>query len=133
MRLPLLAAALSLCLAQGAQRPTDQKRSGDGGAALLTHTEIDAFADVAGAFAHGWMPPPAGVVPDARTATELAIPLFRAAFGETNLRRQLPLRAGRLGHWWLVLGTPPPHTVGGVGFLVLRDSDAAVLALTVDR
>jgi hypothetical protein len=59
--------------------------------------------------------PPAGYVPDARTAIKIAEAVWTPIYGERQLRSERPFRAQLQGNTWRVEGTlPQPKEPGWV-------------------
>jgi NTF2 fold immunity protein len=58
--------------------------------------------------------PPSGIIPNEDTALKIADAIAVAAYGESQISRQRPLKAVLTdGNAWLVWGTAPKNVLGG--------------------
>ena len=71
--------------------------------------------------------PPAGYVPDERTAVAVAEAILIPIYGADNIRTERPFRATLRGKIWVVEGTLPTGMVGGVALVEISKEDGRVL------
>jgi hypothetical protein len=71
--------------------------------------------------------PPAGIVPDAVTATRVAEDLLVPVYGRAIIDKEKPLRATLDSGAWTVRGTLPAGRLGGVAVIKISKSDGRVL------
>ncbi len=72
--------------------------------------------------------PPAGFVPDAKTACAIAEAVARALYGNDSATRERPFRARLRNGVWTVMGTMNPRgAYGGVAVIQIRKEDGRVL------
>jgi hypothetical protein len=77
--------------------------------------------------------PPAGFVPRAEVAIRIAEAVLIPIYGEQNIRGQMPLTAVLEGDVWIVTGTLPPDTAGGVARIEIRKRDGQIIHLSHGR
>ena len=70
-----------------------------------------------------------GAIPDAKTAYKLAYPILPAAYGESLIRKELPLKVYLVDNKWRLVGSwnHGPGVKGGVAAIVINKSDGRVL------
>jgi NTF2 fold immunity protein of polymorphic toxin system component len=71
--------------------------------------------------------PPEGFVPDAETAAKISEVVLIRLFGEANTDMERPLVATLKDGIWTVVGTMPPHHLGGVAELHISKKDGKIL------
>ena len=74
--------------------------------------------------------PPEGFVPDAETAAKISEVILIRIFGEANTAMERPLVATLKEGVWTVVGTMPPHHLGGVAELHISKKDATILFMS---
>ena len=79
---------------------------------------------------HSYVPPKAGMVPDASTATEIAYAVGVPVFGKKQMDDEQPFRADLKDGIWTVLGTLHcTSCAGGTLVVQIRKADGTVLHL----
>lgn len=73
--------------------------------------------------------PVEGFAPDPRTATKIAEAALEGAYGANVLRGQLPLRVTLRDSSWMIRGTLPENTLGGVAFVEISKMDGRILRM----
>lgn len=73
--------------------------------------------------------PAEGVVPNEETATSIAFAVAVPVWGNEQVSRELPLKAGLKGNVWTVIGSGPKKGVGGELIIQLDKRTGAVLSL----
>lgn len=72
--------------------------------------------------------PPAGYVPDARTAIRIAVAVWSPIYGEKQIQGEKPFHASLKHGIWTVTGSLPSITyVGGVSLAEISKKDGRVL------
>jgi hypothetical protein len=74
--------------------------------------------------------PPEGFVSDAETAAKISEVILIRIFGEANTAMERPLVATLKEGVWTVVGTMPPHHLGGVAELHISKKDATILFMS---
>jgi len=74
--------------------------------------------------------PTAGYVPDAATAIRIAVAVWGPIYGEKKIASEAPFRAVLNGNVWVVEGTLPKGSVGGVAAAEISKNDATVLRIS---
>jgi hypothetical protein len=77
--------------------------------------------------------PANGFVPTAVVATRIAEAVLTAIYGEPQVQRQLPLTAMLQGDVWVVEGTLPRGSRGGVAHIEISKLDGKILFLSHGR
>jgi hypothetical protein len=92
-----------------------------------------AFATIAvlasGASAQPTYMPPAGYVPDAKTAIRIAKAVLGPVYGEQKIEAEEPFRATLTNEIWTVEGHLPEGLVGGVALVEISKSDGRILRM----
>lgn len=70
-----------------------------------------------------------GAIPDAKTAYKVAYPILCAVYGESVIRKELPLEVYLVDNTWSLVGSwnNGPGMKGGVATIVINKSDGRVL------
>lgn len=70
-----------------------------------------------------------GAIPDAKTAYEVAYPILCAVYGESMIRKELPLKVYLVDNKWRLVGSwnHGAGVKGGVAAIVINKSDGRVL------
>ena len=71
--------------------------------------------------------PKDGFVPDEATAVKVAEAILVPIYGEREIAGERPFRATLNGDTWTVIGTLPPHVVGGTAVVKLSKRDGRIL------
>lgn len=81
---------------------------------------------------HGYVPPD-GFVPTAAVAVEVARAVLVPIYGSANVQRQLPFSASLQGDRWIVEGSLPAGSLGGVARVELTKADGRIVRVTHGR
>ncbi|HEX3505944.1 MAG TPA: NTF2 fold immunity protein [Xanthobacteraceae bacterium] len=95
-------------------------------AALLSTTPATA-ADTTAPFQ---FMPPEGFVPDADTARKISEVVLIRLVGEAQVEREKPLTVSLEDGVWIVKGTMPPNTLGGIAEVHISKKDGTILFLS---
>lgn len=70
-----------------------------------------------------------GAIPNAKTAYKVAYPILCAVYGESMIRKELPLKVYLVDNKWRLVGSwnHGPGVKGGVAAIVINKSDGRVL------
>lgn len=70
-----------------------------------------------------------GAIPDAKTAYKVAYPILCAVYGESVIRKELPLKVYLVDNTWRLIGSwnHGPGVKGGVAAIAINKSDGRVL------
>src|SRR4051812_12785924 len=74
--------------------------------------------------------PPAGFVPDQRTAIRIAKAVLAPVYGEAKIESEEPFTAILKGDVWMIEGHLPEGYSGGVALVEISKSDARILRMT---
>jgi len=74
--------------------------------------------------------PPDGFVPDADTAKKISEVILVRFFGAAQTDIEKPLTASFEDGVWIVKGTMPPNTLGGIAELHISKKDGAILFMS---
>ena len=74
--------------------------------------------------------PEGGYVPDAKTATKIALAVWEPIYGASHIAAQKPYRARLTNGVWIVQGTLSSGRVGGVALAEISKDDAKVLRVS---
>ncbi|HLC40880.1 MAG TPA: YbbC/YhhH family protein [Methylomirabilota bacterium] len=80
--------------------------------------------------------PPGGYVPDAETATKIAVAVWEPIYGREKIASQKPYKARLVGGVWIVEGSLPESpsgrvlVVGGVAIAEISKDDGRVLRVS---
>ena len=77
--------------------------------------------------------PAEGFVPDAETAVKIAQAVLEPIYGVEEIRRQLPLEAVLHNEVWIVQGSVPTGTRGGVAYAEIAKRDGRIIRVTHGR
>ena len=77
--------------------------------------------------------PLGGFVPDSVTAARIAEAVWTPIYGAAAIRRQRPLAAKLVDSTWIVTGTLPKNTLGGVALIEIAKRDARILRVSHGR
>ncbi len=78
---------------------------------------------------HSYVPKD-GFVPDAQTAIRIAEAVWIPIYGEATIARAKPFKAELRGSVWLVTGSLPPHSVGGVVLAEVAKENGCILRIS---
>ena len=70
--------------------------------------------------------PPKGLVPDAATAIKIAIAVWEPIYGAEQIAEQAPYRVALRAGVWVVTGSLPPGSLGGVAIAEIAREDGRV-------
>jgi len=73
---------------------------------------------------------PVTQIKDKQAAVAVAEAILFKVYGEENIRRQKPYGVYKTDHYWVITGTLPEGTSGGVFEIALDANDARVIGLT---
>jgi NTF2 fold immunity protein len=96
------------------------------GLALCNHC---ALANGIGEPKHSHIPND-GFVPDAQTAVEIALAVWRPIYGSKQLQRQRPFSAVLIDGTWHVQGSLPKGYNGGTAIAEISRSDGKILRVS---
>ncbi len=68
------------------------------------------------------------VIPDSKTAANLAYLILSKFYGEDQIKSELPLNVLNFGKYWIISGTLKTE-LGGTAELILRKKDGTVLKI----
>ena len=71
--------------------------------------------------------PPEGYVPDAKTATRIAVAVWSPIYGDKQIQSEKPYHASLKHGTWTVTGSLPVGFVGGVALAEISKKDGRVL------
>lgn len=74
--------------------------------------------------------PTQGYVPDAGTAIKIAVAVWEPIYGQEQISRQKPYTAILANGIWIVEGSLPKHTRGGVAVAEIAKSDGRILRVS---
>jgi hypothetical protein len=70
------------------------------------------------------------LIKDRQAAVAVAEAILFKVYGEENISKQKPYRVYKTDHYWVITGTLPEGTLGGVFEIALDVNDARVIGLT---
>jgi hypothetical protein len=71
--------------------------------------------------------PPAGYVPDQKTAVRIAVAVWEPIYGKEQIATERPYTAVLKDGVWNVSGSLPPSMLGGTAFAAISKKDGTVL------
>ncbi|MFC3146799.1 YbbC/YhhH family protein [Piscinibacterium candidicorallinum] len=71
--------------------------------------------------------PARGYVPDAGTAIKIAVAVWEPIYGQEQISRQKPFKAVLVNGTWIVEGTLPKNSLGGVAVAEIAQDDGKIL------
>ncbi|MES2465080.1 MAG: YbbC/YhhH family protein [Armatimonadota bacterium] len=74
--------------------------------------------------------PPAGYVPDAKTAIHISVAIWSPIYGEEQIQKEKPFHASLTKDIWTVHGSLPKHSVGGVAVAEISKQDGHILRVS---
>jgi hypothetical protein len=74
--------------------------------------------------------PKQDVVPDAKTATRIAVAVWEPIYGDKQIAKQKPYRAVLANGIWTVKGTMQGHGVGGVALAKIAKEDGKIVRVS---
>lgn len=74
--------------------------------------------------------PAQGYVPDAATAIKIAVAVWEPIYGQAQISQQKPYTAVLVNGIWVVEGTLPKHTLGGVAVAEIAKDDGRILRVS---
>ena len=74
--------------------------------------------------------PPKGYVPDAETATAVALAVLSPVYGKEKIQKEAPFRTTLVEGVWTVQGSLPPGYHGGTALVKISRKTGAVLRMT---
>lgn len=74
--------------------------------------------------------PEKGFVPDAKTATKIAVAIWEPIYGEKQIAKQKPYRAVLTNEIWIVEGTFHGTAKGGVAIAEIAKADGKILRVS---
>lgn len=77
--------------------------------------------------------PEHGYVPDAATATKIAVAVWEPIYGEAQIASEKPSRAALHNGVWVVEGSLPTGLAGGVAFAEIAKGDGRILRVSHGR
>lgn len=77
--------------------------------------------------------PSQGFVPDSITAVRIAVAVWSPIYGEAQIRGEQPYRARLRDSIWVVEGSLPPRTPGGVAVAEIARRDGRILRVSHGR
>jgi len=77
--------------------------------------------------------PKQGYVPDAKTATRIAVAVWEPIYGEEQIARQKPYKATLTNGVWTVEGSLPGPMLGGVAVAEIMKDDGRILRVSHGR
>lgn len=79
---------------------------------------------------HNYMPP-GGYVPDAKTATQIAVAVWSPIYGAKHIADERPFTAKLVKGVWIVEGSlPKKYDVGGVAIAEISKKDGRILRIS---
>jgi hypothetical protein len=102
-------------------------------AAFLIGTCVAAFPLRAQEAAEHSYVPPSGFVPDSATAVAIAVAVWIPIYGRDQIRTEAPYGAQLKADRWVVTGSLPPNTIGGVALAEIAKSDGRILRVSHGR
>ena len=73
--------------------------------------------------------PPNGYVPDAKTATQIAVAVWTPIYGAKKIQGEKPYRATLTNGVWTVKGSLPKGYIGGVAVAQISKRDGRILGV----
>jgi hypothetical protein len=74
--------------------------------------------------------PPQGYVPDQVTAIKIAVAVWEPIYGKERIAHETPYVVRLSGDTWIVEGSLPPSSVGGVATAEISKKDGRVLRVS---
>ena len=74
--------------------------------------------------------PPKGLVPNEATAIKIAIAVWEPIYGAEQIAEQAPYRVALRAGVWVVTGSLPPGSLGGVAIAEIAREDGRVLRVS---
>jgi hypothetical protein len=79
--------------------------------------------------AHNFVPPE-GYVPNADAAIQIAVAVWGPIYGAEKIEREKPYRASLRNGVWVVEGSLPPQSLGGVAIAEISKKDGRILKVS---
>lgn len=97
---------------------------------MISVVSISFFVWIApSAQEHSYVPPD-GFVPNKETAIRIAAAVWIPIYGEDNIKKQAPYNTQLVNGAWIVTGTLPKNSIGGVAYIELLKKDGRILRVS---
>jgi hypothetical protein len=94
---------------------------------ILSFAVVAAAVAFAAETAKQSFKPKGGYVPDAKTAVKIAVAVWEPIYGEEKIAGEKPYRARLTNGVWVVEGSLPAGSVGGVAIAEIAKDDGKIL------
>lgn len=70
------------------------------------------------------------ILRDSLTVTTLAETVLFSIYGKTNITRQKPYEINHINNFWVLNGTLPKGTLGGIFLIIIDDRNSRIIKIT---